>query len=216
MINKNGYSNNLLQTKKEDLKMKKLASVLLVIGLLSWAGCSGSSEIGSEKTIDKSGSQPEWLLKPTIEEDDFILVTGEITQAKDRSFGMNQAYADGLRKLMNMMQNKVKTQSSLAMSGNNMNESDIGKYSEFAVGWVSDTKNISGIKNPDSYWEKIEKKTAEGVSYYYNCYSQLRVTRVDYNKALEGAYNEMKKKAMEENNAKAEDTAKKLIEDLNK
>jgi len=196
--------------------MKKFAGILFVITMLFFGGCSGSSEIGSEKTVDKSGGTPDWVLKPTVEQDDFILVTGEITQAKDRSFGMNQAYADGVRKLMNMMQNAVKTQSSLVMRGNNMNDDDIGKFSEFAVGWVSDTKNIAGVKNPDSYWEKIEKKTASGVTYYYNCYSQLKISKVDYNKALEGAFNAIKKKAVEENNKKAEDTAKKLIEDLNK
>jgi hypothetical protein len=196
--------------------MKKFEFLLLIVPLFFIFGCSGSSEIGSEKTIDKSGSSPEWVLKPTTDEDDYILVTGEITQAKDRSFGMSQAYADGLRKLMNMMQNRVKTQSSLAMSGNNMNEDDIGKFSEFAVGWVSDTKNISGVKNPDLYWEKIEKKTAEGVTYYYNCYSQLSISRSDYNKALEGAFNEIKKQAVAENNAKAEQAAKSLINELNK
>lgn len=196
--------------------MKKLAVVFLSLCLFHFGGCSGSSELGSEKIIEKSGDQPEWVLKPTIDQEDFILVTGEVTQAKDRSFGMNQAYADGIRKLMNMMQNVVKTQSSLVMSGNNMNENDIGKYSEFAVGWVSDTKNISSVKNPDMFWEKIEKKTVGGVTYYYNCYSQLQISKVDYNKALEGAYNQMKKKALEENNKKAEETAKKLLEDLNK
>lgn len=196
--------------------MKSLISLFSLLFLAIFCGCSGSSEIGSEKIIEKSGEQPEWVLKPTIDQEDFILVTGEVTQAKDRSFGMNQAYADGIRKLMNMMQNAVKTQSSLVMSGNNMNENDIGKYSEFAVGWVSDTKNISSVKNPDMFWEKIEKKTVGGVTYYYNCYSQLQISKVDYNKALEGAYNQMKKKALEENNKKAEETAKKLIEDLNK
>jgi hypothetical protein len=196
--------------------MKKLAVVFLVLGLLHFGGCSGSSEVGSEKSVEKSKSQPEWIDKPTIEDGDNIFVTGEITQAKDRSFGMNQAYADGVRKLMNMMQNAVKTQSSLVMRGNNMADDDIGKFSEFAVGWVSDTKNISGVKNPDSFWEKFEKKTVSGVTYYYNCYSRLKLTKADYNKALEGAYNQMKKKAVEENNHKAEETAKKLIDDLNK
>ena len=127
---------------------------------------------------------------------------------------MNQAYADGVRKLMNTMQNAVKTQSSLALRGANMDEGDVGRFSEFAVAWISDTYRIAAVQNPESYWEKIEVKTLSGVTYNYNCYSLLKISKKDYNKALEGAYLDMKKKAQEENNKKAEETSNKLIDEL--
>lgn len=194
--------------------MKKLLSVCFVLLLLAIFGCSSSSEIGKESIIEKSSSVPDWINTPTKDDGDVILVTGEVTKAKDRSFGMNQAYADGVRKLMNTMQNDVKTQSSLALRGANMDEDDIGRFSEFAVAWISDTYKIAGVQNPETFWEKVEVKTHTGVTYNYNCYSLLKISKIDYNKALEGAFNDMKRKAREENNKKAEETATKLIDEL--
>lgn len=195
--------------------MRRANLVLLGLFSLILFGCSGV-DVGAEKTVDTSGSKPEWLAVSSTEKDELVLITGEVTQANDRSFGMNQAYADGMRKLMNMMQNNVKTQSSQVMQGNNMTEGDIGKFSEFSIAWVSDTRNIMGVKNPESYWEKVEKKTMNGVTYYYNCYTLLTLTKTDYNKILEGAYSDMKKRAQSENNKKAEDTANQLLNELKK
>jgi len=194
--------------------MKSLLKYLPIVLLIMFCGCSGSSEIGSEKTVDKSGSTPNWINIPTSDNGEFVFVTGELTKGTDRSFGMNQAYADGVRKLMNTMQNAVKTQSSLALRGANMDEGDVGRFSEFAVAWISDTYRIAAVQNPESYWEKIEVKTLSGVTYNYNCYSLLKISKKDYNKALEGAYLDMKKKAQEENNKKAEETSNKLIDEL--
>ena len=158
---------------------------------------------------------PVWVKIPTNDDGEFIYITGELTKAKDRSFGINQAYADGVRKLMNTMQNDVKTQSSLALRGANMDEDDIGRFSEFAVGWISDTYKISGVQNPENYWEKIEVKTYNGVTYHYSCFTLLKLSKQDYNNAIQGAYDNMRKKAREENNKKAEETATNLIEKLN-
>jgi hypothetical protein len=196
--------------------MKVFLNLFVLFCLVTLFGCAGSAEIGAEKTVEKSGSTPDWVLTPTTEQSDFIYVSGELSKGKDRSFAMNQAYADGIRKLMNMMQNAVKTQSSSALRGSNMEDGDVGRFSEFAVAWISDTYKFAGVQNPESYWEKVEVKTATGVNYYYNCYSHLRISKVDYKKALEGAFNEMKKKAQDENNKKAEETAKNLIDELNK
>lgn len=194
--------------------MKSLLKLLPFVLLIMFFGCSGGKEVGSEKIVDKSGSTPSWINTPTSDNGDFIFVTGELTKATDRSFGMNQAYADGVRKLMNTMQNDVKTQSSLALRGANIDDGDVGRFSEFAVAWISDTYKIASVQNPETYWEKVEVKTLSGVKYNFNCYSLLKISRKDYNKALEGAYNDMMKKAREENNKKAEITANKLIDEL--
>ncbi len=194
--------------------MKILLTSLIIFVPIFISGCSGSREIGSEIIVEKSSSTPNWVLTPVRDEGDFIFVTGDITKAKDRSFGMNQAYADGVRKLMNTMQNDVKTQSSLALRGANLSEDDIGRFSEFAVAWISDTYKIAGVQNPESYWEKVEIKTNTGVTYTYNCYSLLSISKQNYNKALEGAFENMRKKAQEQNNKRAEKTAQKLIDEL--
>ena len=194
--------------------MRRVLLVISLFSILYLVGCASSKEIGNETIIQESGDKPEWISTPTSSNENFIFVTGELTKAKDRSFGMNQAYADGVRKLMNTMQNDVKTQSSLALRGNNVDEDDVGRFSEFAVAWISDTYKVAGVKNPKTYWEKVEVKTPTGVKYFYNCYSLLQISKKDYNRALEGAYYNMQNKAREANNKKAEQTAIKLIDEL--
>lgn len=194
--------------------MKKIFSLLFVV--LFYFGCGSISEIGTEKTVEKSPTNSDWILIPTSESEGNIYFTGQMTKAKDRSFGLKQAYADGMMNLMNSMQNSVRSQSSMSLRGSNVEEEDIGRFSEFAVGWISENRTISGLQNSENYWEKIEKKTETGVTYFYNCYSLLKISKTDYNKALIGAYENMKKKSIELNNKKAEETANKLIDDLKK
>ena len=137
-----------------------------------------------------------------------------MSKCKDRAFGLNQAYADGLRKLMNMMINDAKTQSAQVLRGSNVDEGDVDKYSEFAVAWISQTNTIGNVENPESYWEKSRVITATGETYYYDCFTRLKISKHDFNMALTGAYANMKKKAKENSNKTVEDVADKLIQDL--
>jgi hypothetical protein len=197
--------------------MKKLFIVLINLSFLF--GCTVSNHtnpIGTQKIIEKSGSIPDWKNNPSKEEGDIYLIVGQMTSAADLSFGLKQAYADGIQSMMNMMQNNVKSQSSQALRGANLSEDDIGRYSEFAVAWISGTETFSMVKNPESYWEKVEKTVSNGVSYSYNCYNLLKITKKDFNQCIEGAYQHMKKKAQELNNIKAEEIANQLIDELKK
>ncbi len=189
---------------------KLLAAILAAAVLYS---CGGS--VGEESRIESSGSRPDWIYKPTTKDNQYVLVTGEMTKAKDRAFGMNQAYADGIRKLLNMMINDVKTQSSQVLRGSNVEEGDVEKYSEFAVAWISQTYTVANVENPETYWEKVKVDTPYGETYYYDCYSRIRITRGDFNKSLTGAFESMRKKARDDNKKTVVDVAEKLIEDLN-
>lgn len=195
-----------------------MKSILLILTLaVSIFGCSGTKEmqIGEEKTIDAStSSKPDWLTKPSDWEGDYLFVAGVITQAHDMSFGMNQANADGIQKIMNTMGNAVKTSATQALRGANMSDGDVGRFSEFAVAWVSDTKKISGVTSPETYWEKVQKAEPGGVSYFYNCYTRLKISKKDYNASIYGAYEEMKRQAQKENNKQAEKVADDLLKEL--
>ncbi|MDP2208419.1 MAG: hypothetical protein Q8K98_06560 [Bacteroidota bacterium] len=194
----------------------KFIALILVLAF-SIFGCSGSKEmqIGEEKTINAStSSKPDWLMKTSEFTDGDLYVTGVMTKAYDMSFGMNQANADGMQKLVNTMGNEVKTQTTQALQGANMSDGDVGRYSSFAIAWVSDTKRIMGVTSPESYWEKVEKNEPSGLTYSYNCYTRLKISKKDYQASLYGAYDEMKKQAQKENNQKAEKVADDLLKEL--
>lgn len=194
--------------------MKNIIIFLSVVVMFVAVGCSGSNQVGKETIVEKSGSTPDWILTPTQDEDDFIFVTGEISKANDRSFGMNQAYADGVRKVLNTMQNAVSTETAQTFEGANLSDGDLGRYTKIGVAWISDTYKISGVQNPESYWEKVEVTTLSGVKYHYNCYSLLKISRLDYNRAIEGAYYAMQKKAQDESNKKAEQSVTEMLTKL--
>jgi len=193
--------------------MKNLILVILLICISQFISCT-STDTGEESSIERSSSKPGWILTPVTKDDSYIYVSGEMTSARDRSFGMNQAYADALRKLLNMMENDVKTQSSMTLRGANMDEGDVARFSEFAVAWISQTYTIANIENPEIYWEKTKVKTDEGIRYYYDCHSRIRISKKGFRAIIEGAFTHMKKKARDENNQKAEETANKLIDEL--
>lgn len=192
-------------------------TILLTASLLF--GCSGSKEmqVGEEKIVERSTPElPSWTTSLSDEREGYIYATGEITRAKERGFGMTQANADGVQKLLNTMSNSAKQSATQALRGANIEEGDVGRYSEFAVSWISKTYQISGVTSPVAYWEKVKRKNQDGVEYFYNCYVQLKISKADYNKSLIGAFDEMKRKAQAESNAKAEEVAKKLLDDVNK
>lgn len=192
-------------------------TIILTVSLLF--GCSGSKEmqVGEERIVERSTPDlPAWTTSISDEKDGFIYVTGEMTRAKERAFGMTQANADGVQKMLNTMSNRAKQTATQALRGANIEEGDVGRYSEFAVSWISNTYQISGVTTPTTYWEKVEKKNQDGVEYFYNCYVQLKISKADYNKSLVGSFDELKHKAQAENNAKAAEVAQKLLDDLNK
>lgn len=195
------------------MKNLLLVSFLFIISIL-FIGCSGGTELGNEEIVEYSGDKPTWLTTPTRVEGDNIYITGEITRGKDRSFGFNQAFADGFRKLLNMMENDVQALTVDANIGANKDESDMGKYSAFIIAWINKTSRIAGVQNPESYWEKIKVQKYDGVTYFYNCYTLLKISKQDYNKALQNAFEVMQKKAIEENNKAAEELSKIIVEKL--
>jgi hypothetical protein len=193
-----------------------MKNVINIIGVFFIAVIlySCGAGVGEEVFVESSGEKPDWLYIPTSKDNQFVSVIGEMSHAKDRSFGMNQAYADGIRKLLNMMINDVKTQSSQVLKGSNLVEGDVERYSEFAVAWISQTYTVANVQNPESYWKKIRVGTSYGEEYYYDCFTKIQITSNDFNMSMTGAYENMKKKAKENNNKTAEDVANKLIDDL--
>jgi hypothetical protein len=199
--------------------MKLLLTTFAILISLILIGCSSSKEmqVGEERIVERSTPElPSWTTSISDEKEGFIYVTGEMTRAKERAFGMTQANADGVQKMLNTMSNRAKQTATQALRGANIEEGDVGRYSEFAVSWISNTYQISGVTTPTTYWEKVEKKNQDGVEYFYNCYVQLKISKADYNKSLVGSFDELKHKAQADNNVKAAEVAQKLLDDLNK
>jgi len=176
--------------------------------------------VGEETVVERSSEKmPGWVTQlstePT-EESAFFYVTGNMSHVHELSMGLDQAQANGVQRLLNTLTNRVKSSTTQALSGANMSSADVGRYSEFAVAWVSDTPRLTGVLTPESYWEKVQRVTANGVEYSYNCFVRLKLSKDDYKNTIRGACEEMLRKAQEEKNRVAEEIAKDLLNGLRK
>ena len=63
----------------------KIFAFLFSFALISilLQSCGSSSEIGTEKTVETSSSNSDWISTPTKEEGDNYFFTGQMTKAKD-------------------------------------------------------------------------------------------------------------------------------------
>lgn len=60
----------------------------------------------------------------------------------------------------------------------------------------------------------MEKTTAKGVDYFYNCYTLIEISERDYIQARNSALQSLKDKAKAENDKKIEEITTKLLKKL--
>lgn len=193
-------------------------NVILIIMLVAVSflliSCGSSRQLGQERIVENSGGDKDWINKRSYEENSRVYFVGEMSGVKNRSFGLDQAQANGMRQALTTLQNKASQVSGQALQGTNLDDGEIGGYSKFAVSWIADNITTAGITSPQTYWEKIEKTTDMGVNYTYNCYVLLSVSQQNYNKMLNSAFEAAAKKAQSDNNKKAEDFLNDVINRL--
>jgi hypothetical protein len=75
----------------------------------------------------------------------------------------------------------------------------------------------NGVKEVESYWEKVEKVTGERqVSYHFNAFMLVRLPKAGYSAAMQESIQELKQTAQKEVDADALDFLKKLEEEFQK
>ncbi len=64
---------------------------------------------------------------------------------------------------------------------------------------------LSGLREEDFFWEHFEELTPRGVWRGYNYYVLMSVPEIEIERARNGAYEQMRLRAREENNRQAEE-----------
>jgi len=173
--------------------------------------------IGQERVVERSAKErPEWIEMPSFEEGGMLYFSGGVRDRASYSLGLRQAKAEAIKNLAEGIQARVRTEFTEAIQGSNINESDLGEFVQDAVGIITDNLNIQGLVPKENYWEKVEKVTATGVEYKYNCFCLLAISKKDYLQARDIALNGLAEKAKKEQNKKAEAIATQLLERLTK
>ena len=143
-----------------------------------------------------------------------LYYSGGVTGKGNYELALRQAKGEAIKNITEGIQVKVRTEFSEATRGTNISEDDLGSFVEDALGMVTENLNIQGIIPKTQYYEKVEKTTATGVKYLWNCYMLLTIKNSDYLQARNLALNGLVDKAKRERDKKAEEAATLLMERL--
>ena len=192
----------------------RIALILILIFALL-AGCAGqqSSVIGSERIVEKSGGTPKWVNKIPKEDKEYYYFRGFKTGALALEDGLTDARANAIRQVLEMIQAQglVDYKKARVEHGLAERREDVGSLTQDGLKILSRTVAM-GVKELESYTEKVERVTAEGVRYVFNVYTLVRYPKTEFDKAVALAV----KQRTAELRAKSDAEARKVVEDLDK
>ena len=196
--------------------LAKFLILLIAASILSF-GCSASKldVIGSEQIIEKSGDKPGWVKKIPRENDEHYFFRGFKTNALSLEDGLTDARSNAIRQVLEMIQSqglvdykKVRVETGLAET-----REDVGSVTEDGLKILSKTV-ASGVKELESYTEKVERFTPQGVRYFYNVYTLVRYPQSEFEKAVALAASQQNVEMRMQNNEQAQDVLDELDKGL--
>lgn len=191
--------------------------ILFIAASILSLGCSASKldVIGSEQIIEKSGDKPGWVKKIPRENDEHYFFRGFKTNALSLEDGLTDARSNAIRQVLEMIQSqglvdykKVRVETGLAET-----REDVGSVTEDGLKILSKTV-ASGVKELESYTEKVERFTPQGVRYYYNVYTLVRYPQSEFEKAVALAASQQNAEMRMQNNEQAQDVLDELDKGL--
>ena len=190
--------------------------LLAAASVLSLACSAGKlNVIGSERIIDKSGDKPGWVKKIPRENDEYYFFRGFKTSALSLEDGLTDARSNAIRQVLEMIQSQglVDYKKARVETGLAETREDIGSVTEDGLKILSKTV-ASGVKELESYTEKVERFTPQGVRYYYNVYTLVRYPKIEFEKAVALAASQQNAEMRGQNNAQAQEVLDELDKGL--
>jgi hypothetical protein len=185
--------------------MKQALCFGIALTAVLTCGCATMRpQVGSQRVVERiPKTAPDWVGRSYWEKEGQHFYIGAVGDRTDMALGLREAKAEGEKKLVEQIRQRIRTEFGSAIEGQNMDR-QTGSYVRDLIAKVSDNVEVSGVQPSETYIEKVEESTGFGVKYVYNCYSQLQLTQADYlearRRALEGALEQARAAA----NAKAE------------
>jgi len=188
--------------------------LLIAMSILSF-GCSANklNVIGSERIVEKSGDRPGWVKKIPGENDEYYFFRGFKTSALSLEDGLTDARSNAIRQVLEMIQSQglVDYKKARVETGLAETREDVGSVTEDGLKILSKAV-ASGVKELESYTEKIERFTPQGVRYYYNVYTLVRYPKTEFEKSVALAASQQNALMRTQNNEQARD----VLEELDK
>jgi len=190
--------------------------LLAITSLLSLACSAGKlNVVGSERIIEKSGDKPGWVTKIPRENDEYYFFRGFKTSSLSLEDGLTDARLNAIRQVLEMIQSQglVDYKKARVETGLAETREDIGSVTEDGLKILSKTV-ASGVKELESYTEKVERFTPQGVRYYYNVYTLVRYPKSEFEKAVALAASRQNAELRGQNNEQAQEVLDELDKGL--
>ncbi|MEK7214354.1 MAG: hypothetical protein AAB289_01995 [Chloroflexota bacterium] len=193
----------------------KTQLLLLALGLGLMSGCATfGGKTGSQRVVERIPSnEPTWKGKSAWEKKDALCYAGAVAGRSDMALALREARAEGEKKVAEQIRQKIRTEFGSAVEGQNL-DNQLGTYVRDLIVKVSENVAVSGVKQSETFVEKVEETTGFGVRYLYNAYALLELAKADYLQARKDALDGAVSEARRANNARAEESLKKAFEKL--
>jgi len=196
--------------------LAKFLIPLIAMSILSF-GCSASKldVIGSEQIIEKSGDKPGWVKKIPKENDEYYFFRGFKTNGLSLEDGLTDARSNAIRQVLEMIQSQglVDYKKARVETGLAETREDVGSVTEDGLKILSKTV-ASGVKELESYTEKVERFAPQGVRYYFNVYTLVRYPKSEFEKAVALAVSQQNAEMRGQNNEQAQEVLDELDKGL--
>eukprot|EP01047_Picozoa_sp_COSAG01_P016064 COSAG01_NODE_814_length_13398_cov_4.254230_7_plen_208_part_00 len=197
---------------------KKLILLSAVVSILLMSGCgkkdapvSAKPMIGQEKTVSQSQpNTPSWIVRRPEADDKNLYFVGDDT-AKNIS-GVRDAYQVALSKISFYINAKV--DAGYKRIESNLDNDTANTLKQEMIQNVAQS-SIQGAKEKEIYWEKVEKVTATGLSYYYQVYSLVAVPKTVIQDSAKATLLAQQEKHKAESDQKTYDQLKSVEGDFN-
>ena len=193
-------------------------SILFLVPILT-GGCAGPRKppviIGQERIVERSREfRPDWIFTPISIQEEILSFSGGVEKRADFSLALRQARAEVIKNIIEGIKRTVHREFSDATRELSISDGELSEFLTETVGVIMEIYQMHGLKPKETYYEKVERPTAEGVEYYYNCYQLVEISEGEYIEWRNSALTRIKEKAKAENNKRVEEIATQILKKL--
>ncbi len=201
------------------MKRLILCGLILFLVPILTGGCAGPRKppvtIREERIVERSQEfRPDWIFTPISIQEGMLSFSGGVEGRPDFSLALRQARGEVIKNIIEGIKSKIQTEFSDAAHELGISNDELSELMTETVGKIMDIYQMHGIKPKETYYEKIERPTAEGAEYFYNCYQLVELSEGEYIEWRNGALMSIKDKAKAENDKKREEIATQLLKKL--
>ena len=192
--------------------------ILFLVPILT-GGCAGPRKppvtIREERIVERSQEfRPDWIFTPISIQEGMLSFSGGVEGRADFSLALRQARGEVIKNIIEGIKSKIQREFSDAAHELGISDDELSELLTETVGKMMDIYQMHGIKPKETYYEKIERPTAEGAEYFYNCYQLVELSEGEYIEWRNGALTSIKDRAKAENDKKREEIATQLLKKL--